>query len=507
MTMKKIYNLLLSLLILFTGCSLQEEPPFLANENVYSSPDNAKSALNGIYQGMMNYEMYANVYPFLNGLYSGMMLSKRGGNNVNTTFNSTLGILSAPSGELNMDRVWGQIYVAIGRANDAINSAVITENPQTEAEMVINDVIGQAHFVRAFNYFNLVNFWGEVPLRLVPTTLETIHLAKSSKKEIYDQILLDIQKALALMNGSTGESYPKVYAVNMLLSKVYMNLATAPVDIQDGVTDYWQAAYDEAIKVYGHYTLVDDYSSLFNEATSDGNSENIFELQSSDGASHDWVRAFTPSNYTKANTFGWLQVNADFYDLHVSTYPTDPRLQATFISSYTQQNNNVLFKTYPDVARNSFAKAHPYFFKFSEKDPTNESQVGNQNVVIYRYAELLIMLAEISNELQNGDQLNYVTELLSRVGLSPHSGFSGTQDEFRHAIMREYQFELIGEGQDVIHTRRRGYTWFKETVIDFHNNNPLFDPNVDVMHSDDESVVMHLPIPDAEVNTNQKIEQ
>ena len=116
------------------------------------------------------------------------------------------------------------------------------------------------------------------------------------------------------------------------------------------------------------------------------------------------------------------------------------------------------------------------------------------------------MLAEITNELQNGEQLGYVTEVLDRVNLTPQAGYSGTQDDFRNAIMFEYRFELLGEGYDAINVRRRGFDWMKVNLIDPHNTSSIFNPAVDVTFVDDESLVMRIPIPDNEVNANQKID-
>ena len=134
-----------------------------------------------------------------------------------------------------IENSWIGIYQTIGRANDAINSLTVFDNPSTSDELVINDVIGQAYFVRAFNYFNLVRLWGEVPLRITPTTTETLHLAKSPIKDSYAQIIVDVKRAQQLMNGAVASGTPKPQAADMLLSKVYMTLATASSDVQDQV--------------------------------------------------------------------------------------------------------------------------------------------------------------------------------------------------------------------------------------------------------------------------------
>ena len=57
-------------------------------------------------------------------------------------------------------------------------------------------------------YFNLVRAWGEVPLRVQPASMSTIHLAVSSEEDIYAQILSDVNTAIELMNASSGNHYP-----------------------------------------------------------------------------------------------------------------------------------------------------------------------------------------------------------------------------------------------------------------------------------------------------------
>ena len=72
----------------------------------------------------------------------------------------------------------------------------------------------------------------------------------------------------------------------------------------------------------------------------------------------------------------------------------------------------------------------------------------------------LLMLSEISNELQNGEELGYVSEVLARVGLVPHAGYAGGQDSFRNSIMKEYNYELMMECHGWFNNRRRGYDYF-----------------------------------------------
>ena len=500
------FTFLIILGILSTSCSLEEEPPFLANDNVYSSASNATSSLFGIYEAMVQYEYYGNEFLFLTNVNSGLMVTRRTGNRNNNSYNSTLSALKPSSGLVAIENSWLGIYQTIGRANDAINSATVFDNPSTPDELVINDVIGQAYFVRAFNYFNLVRLWGEVPLRITPTTTETIHLAKAPIKDIYAQIIEDVKRAQQLMNGAVASGTPKPQAADMLLSKVYMTLATTSSDAQDSSLNYWQLAHDEAIKAYGAYSLHDNYDNLFLGTNGNNTEESIFELQSVVGATLDHTRAFTPNWYTKAATFGWFKINIENYDLHTATYPNDPRLATTYVSTWTRGNNGSTERSYPtNTARSNFGNSFPYFFKLGSRDANNAVRETNKNFKIYRYADLLLMLSEISNELQNGQQMTYVSEVLDRVGLTPHVGYAGGQDSFRTAIMKEYQFELIGEGHDWFNNRRRGYNYFLNTIINPHNTAASFNDDVDVTHATDETLVMYIPMAVAEINANNEI--
>ena len=456
-----------------------------------------------MYSGLVDHSYLGSQFYYLNCLGSGFGVTKRGGNKQDSADNSTLCSLKPPNSATYVENTWNGCYTVVARANDAIASVKTFENPMSEDELGFNDVAGNAYFIRAFTYFNLVRFWGEIPLRLVPVTKETIHLAKSSVDDVYAQIISDLEMAAELMSESPRVGYPKKYAANMLLAKVYMTLAG-----NDNASAYWQMAYDEAIKVYGNYTLVSDYASLFNELAGQANStESIFEIQSSVGASFDHVRAFTPSWYTKASTFGWFKVNAEVYDLHNATYPGDQRISATYISTWVQQNNQNTFSSYPSVSRSNFAKGFPFLVKLGSKNIENDIREGNQNAIVFRYSDLLLMLAEISNELQNGDQLGYVNEVLSRAGLFPHAGYSGDQAAFREAIMMEYQFELLMEGQDWFTNRRRGYDWFLNHVILPHNNYVDFKSNIGITLETDEATVMLVPFPASEINANQEISE
>jgi hypothetical protein len=118
------------------------------------------------------------------------------------------------------------------------------------------------------------------------------------------------------------------------------------------------------------------------------------------------------------------------------------------------------------------------------------------------------MLAEIENELNGpANAYTYVNEVLKRArdtnGSAVPANWSGlSQDEFRNAIMKEYHFELLGEGQDFFISRRRGFDYFKTNYIDAHNTRA--DKSFDIIYPVDDKVML-FPIPSSEIETNQQI--
>jgi hypothetical protein len=501
------YIITATLALLVASCSLVEKPPFMSNDSAYANLDNARSSLDGVYNSFAGYDYFAFRFLYLTDGNSGFFVSGKGNRNTQTD-NLTLCSLKPSSSGLYNEKAWAQMYQAIGRANEIIANIKPYDAPADDDQIGMNDVLGEAYFLRAFTYFNLVRLWGDVPLRLKPTLPSTVNMAKSPQKEVYAQIIKDADMAKKLMypKGKERKGYPAAEAASMLKAKVYMTLATADASVQpDNGANYWQLAYNEAKEVYGKYSLVGDYSSLWDEKTSDNTSESIFEIQFNEIQASNFPRLFTAAKATKGKTWGRLRINPEVYDLHAATYPNDPRIAATYKSVYVNMVNGKTIKTYPSGPRKSFTNGFPYLYKYWEKDPNDTNNLNNQNYIVYRYADLLLMLAEISNELQNGEQMGYVTEVLNRVGLTPQPEYSNGQDGFRKAIMEEYRFELLGEGHDWFNNRRRGYDYFRNNVIVPHNTAPTFNKKIDVTLLDGDESVMHLPIPANEINTNEDI--
>lgn len=503
---------LISVGVLILSCDLDENPPFLDDPvSLYNDVTSSEYARDGIYAAFTHYNAMEQRMFVENG-YSGLFTTRRGGNKLSSVWMNGV-IKLNPNENVDNQNTWVGLYRIVSRANAAIENSIYDIDSDDSSQLRINDVAGHAYFSRAYSYFSLTRLWGDIPVWTTLTTYDDIHRAKTPSKEVYNQIIEDAKQAKSLLNGSAGVGFPKAHAAKMLLAKVYMLLATNP-ELQDASLsemDYWNLAYAEARDIYmsGDYSLETDYASLF-DGTNENSDESIFELQNSQDATNSQMsRNYTPWRYKAGQAFGWFSVSASVYDYHVAHYPSDPRLDATYISDYTQRcggcdTEGNPHRTYPtNSSRSSFGNAHPYLFKHAEKDRTHTNQFNSQNLIIYRYADLLLMLAEISNELENGEGLGYVTEVLKRSDQIPHAGYLVDKDSFRDAIMDEYRFELLGEGLDSYNNRRRGYAYFLENTINRHNNNPNFKASVDVLLNDVESEVMLLETPLLEINNNE----
>lgn len=499
--MKKYLSILGFFILIFSiiGCTdfLEEEyDTFFEEEQVFSTENGVEAAINGLYQSYASPGYNGtSIHTFIAPV-SGKFFSNQGASEDATSLNTL------PNNTW-LTRMWPQMYATINVANTIIFNLEDSTLPNRDI------ALGQAHFIRAATYFDLVRYFGGVPIKTLPANIEEINAPRSTKAEVYDLVIADFEKAKLLLP-DPGEyliDRPVKTAANMFLAKVYMTLAGETNDIS-----LWQAAYDEVIQVYGQYSLVPIFNNLY-DLNNENSSEAIFEIQyGPNGAERnsDVIRTYTLQNYYDYPTFGRVRPNKEVYDQHVSQYPGDPRIDATFIyNSYTKVNGTTQ-NLYPIQinGNNGYTAIKKYL------DPDFNGSTTSRNMLKLRYADALLMLAEITNEL-NGpttEAYAYVNEVLARARntesgpVAEPADFSGlSQDEFRRRIMRERQYELLGENHEWFDTRRRGYEYFLEEVIETHNSFPNLGNNDYIYPISVKNML--LPIPSTELSNNTEISQ
>ena len=495
--------LLVGCLIFTQSCDnyLTEEPVTdFFTEQIFATESAVESAVAGMYIQFSSFEHHGSGALNLLMPMSGKFWSSQGANVDATSLNCT------PS-NINLNQLWSGMYSTINACN-----VVIDNLNNSSAELSNRDVsLGQAYLLRGITYFDLVRLWGDVPIKTSMATVDDLHTPRNAKEDVYDLIMSDFElaKELLPLPGEYNAARPAKYVANAYLAKVYMQLAGE----DGGDASLWQSAYDEAIQVYQKYSLVSTYADLF-DIENENSTESMFEIQYTTAGgtrSSDAIRMFNPNNvYANLNTFGRIRPNKEVFDQHINQYSElDPRLDATFYYGSYIKSNGTSQNLYPTIIdnNNGFACIEKY------TDPSYNGTTSARNFLKLRYADVLLMLAEIENELNGpGSAYQYVNEVLSRarntssgVVAEPAEWMGMSLDELRFRIMRERQFELLGEGHAWYDTRRRGYEYFLEEVVETHNNQP--NPgNRDYIYP---VIVknMLMPIPSNEINSNQAISQ
>jgi hypothetical protein len=314
---------------------------------------------------------------------------------------------------------------------------------------------------------------------------------------------------------------PNKYAAYTLLGKVYMTLAG-----NDNSSPYWQKAFDEEIQVYNSnaYKLVRPFKDLW-DVNKENSVESIFEIQyiqslgSQNGLTQSWMPTNSIYIQGSGSPLARVRLQKMTFDDHINTYGyADPRVNASYIhTTFLSKNGTTVNYVYPSPQATA-ANGYPYLLKYN--DPTWVGNGSNTNFIYLRYADVLLMLAEIENELHGpAGAYKYINQVMNRARDANGNGtieatevapadWSGMdQATFRDRIMLERRIELVGEVHEFYDTRRRGEGYLLR-YYQQHNAHPKFNAANDFLFPTDPASVkknMLLPIPAEEFNYNRLI--
>lgn len=536
------YILLLVMGLFITSCDdfLKETPKTqLESDGIYNSKGSANAALAGMYAKLSDYNYVGYNYFHVVSTTSGLGVSIKA-NDVNLT---SMKILTT---DVNVTNMYSGMYEVVKVANDIVAGMANSTIADVQER---NRIEGEARFVRALTYFNLVRLFGKVSLITVPVT----NHAESQKpraevSEVYNQIIEDLTIAFEKMAepGNQVEGFPHRYAAEALLAKVYLTMAG-----NDEQSAYWQKAYDAAHDVYenGGYQLVRPYANLFGSPHKN-NIESIFEVQFASTVNAGRMTETTfPSGHqlmsnitTKGKSWGKTRPSQLAFNMFDDA---DPRREASFAhSSYTDifatNSAKKIVMLYPTKKKNGTKAKMTYSQGDSEYaawakyyDPLMTTSGTNANFVFMRYSDVLLILAEAANELGLPEAVGYLRMVLDR---ARDANGNGTIDEgevypldvtaeelsskelMRKRIISERLKEFTGECDEWYTVRRRGTESLK-AVMEAHNDAidtwyasqsittlPKFVYKYEIT---DQSVKrnMLLPFPSDEINRNEAIGQ
>lgn len=347
--------------------------------------------------------------------------------------------------------LWLGYYTLINRCNSTINE-VNTNTTIVATDPIKQQTIAEARFIRAYGYFNLVRFFGRVPLidKLFTDPAQQNNVPQSSAAQIYAFIESDLVFAAANLPLSWDSKFAGRVtrgAANGLLAKVYLT--------QQKWTEAMSAA--NAVMTSAQYDLSTPYDRIFREE-GENSKESVFEVQAT-------ASAAIPSN----NGVQYAQIQgvrgAGIWDLGWGWNSPSTQLEAAYEANDPRKNRTIMYTsttttTFQTIYGENLPTGlpNPRYNNKVYTNPATRASLGNRfgywmNVRILRYADVVLMYAEAANELGGVANITAARNALNSVRLRARAGNASilpdvtTTDQavLRDAIRRERRVELAME--------------------------------------------------------------
>lgn len=488
----------------------QTSPSEQGTEQVYNSLYYTELAINKLYGGLTQDRTYSQDLAIVWNLNSDCeLVDGLGDNAYNTSSERGNMNYNADPGWSKISGVWDALYGVIENANLAIdgirNSDLYNAGGSDQTQM--RRYLGEALTLRALVYFDLVRFFGDVPLKLDPSQsdLSNVYLEKTDRDVIMDTLMTDLEEAIEYLpwadavSGYTTEHVTKGYA-HGLLAQIAMTRAGYAIReaAKEGyeTASYTDATYPtqrpsesvrnelyekalshlSAIITDNHHKLNPSFENqwyLINQLTLDQTyHENLFEIPM--GLNITGELGYTvgvrlssvTSKYGYTNSSGKLKLTAPLL------YSYDQNDLRRDITCAPMEIKNV-----DDVTTETMTKNAPFGIYVGKWDPRKMSDswlsqnlvatakhMTGINPVLMRYSQVLLYYAEVMNELAGpdgrytGDANITAREALSEVHTRAFDdshkaeaqayvdGISSDKDAFFNALVDENMWEFAGEG-------------------------------------------------------------
>lgn len=385
---------------------------------------------------------------------------------------------------------WSQIYNAISKANLVLDKVPGIADAKLDVGNRRNQILGEASFLRAFHYYQLVKMWGAVPLITKPvasTDPSQTQLPRTPEADVYAQIIADLEFAAANLpdtyggDASVNKARATKGAANALLAKVHAQKADR---------DYNKvlAHADAVINSPAGYQLLPDFGHLFDGAHYN-NAESILEVQFVGGPEANWgPQLLLPPS-----------VSGDTWRKFVT--PSHNLVDAFDAAGDTERKNaTILFENAPwadEFWSENVNGSVPFAYKW--KSANGWASTNRQYLL--RLGDIVLLKAEALNELNRITEAKDALNLIrNRAGL-PNTT-ANSQAELRTAILNERRLELAQEAQRWDDLRRAG------VAVTVMNNlvemNLITDQPKDYVMTPEKQL---LPIPQSERNRNPNLGQ
>lgn len=434
---KSIFLLVCFLVGGFSSCKkyLNTTPrDFNSPEEFYQTEAQLNSALAGVYNAVASVGTFARNLVVELATQNDETYYKRTTLTVNPIlFNHD------PSNSI-IQNCWSTLYDGINRANYLI--ANIDRPSMSEKDR--QRILGEALFLRAFMYFQLVTNWGDVPLLLTPTTDgEKVNIPRTPQREVYAQILQDMTTAKDLVGDirQTGSNTRVTKtAVEGQLARVCLKMAGWPLKDE---SKYAEArAWADSVITSGAHALAADYAQIFINHSADvyDIKENIWELEFTGNAQGggrtlacQWAPLLAIRNTNPLVGYGYALLGATgkFYN---SYEPNGYDLRRDWnVATFSFQGNNTdirVAKAENDTLTRDIGK---WRREFEKVQPYNDTW-GPTNYPVLRYSDVLLMWAEADNEINKAPSpqaIEYVNQVRRRGFGKYLNGASGVSESIK----------------------------------------------------------------------------
>ena len=452
--MKKIKYIIVFLVSTFTIISCSDDFVDVASqnessENYFNSEQDYQDALIG-------------AYDLLQSTYLNVMLGEIASDNTLAGGESATDVpgiqqiddmIHTPNNE-QLRSIWGWMFAGVNRANYILEFQDKIEFNGKE------NVLAQARFLRAYYYFELVKWFGDVPLIVDQRFLfgDQFEVDRTPKAQVYAQIELDlIYAADNLPYTQTQLGRVTKGAAEALLGKVYLyqnKFGAAALVLEDLIN-------------FGPHDLVADYTTIF-ENDNENTIESVFEVQYADleGAGFGCLQCSEGNVAVGFN--GIRNYNGPLFDSGFSfNVPTQEAVDA-FESDDPRLETAILdINAWATATGATFGTGNEHTGYYNRKyiARQGDSNIGDQNLTnpnnyrAIRYADVLLMAAEALNRGSIADDRaqNYLNQVRQRAFGDMDHNITVTGSALTEAIYQERRVELVGEGHrffDLVRTGR-----------------------------------------------------
>ena len=464
MKAKNTYFVLLFGLLSLLGCEEFLDQPikgFQVSENYFATEEECRRAVFGCYESLSPDDWWQMDFFWMVGDVCSDEAFK--GNSIEGDQRDfgNLANFNIHSNNEWLEFKWLYTYATISRCNLVI--AKVPDSPSSEENKRI--FVAEAKFLRALSYFELVKNFGGVPLVLKEISAGDGVVPRAAEEEVFAQIETDLQEAAWALPPKSEQSAEEIGRATKGAAQAFLSKAFV-------YQEKWGEAliYSDSVINSGEYNLNDPFDQVWNIHNPNGNGS-IFEIQHS---YHDiyYVGTALPVLARSRADGGWGFGTPSSY--LEKAMEGDPRLPWTII-----KEGDYVDADHPSYDTQLFENEsgrinRKYYLNYADRPPKDEHLRSGLNHILFRYADLLLLHAEINyHEGFDASSLNAMNQVRNRVDLPPVNA-SGTN--LLNAIYKERQMELAMEGHRYYDLKRTGR--LTEVIQDFYdyNQNRSTDP-------------------------------